>query len=295
VRALAFDVGIAPARAMNLEFASLAHFGLDRAAEVIARGFDDYFVKLACSPAWLMHMARSDSVDLAASRVIVRDGTAVGAALIARRGWTSRVAGMTLVPEARRQGIGRATMTQLLADAKDRRERAMVLEVIEQNEAGVKLYQACGFRRVRRLVGFLSGSAQTSGDRQDAGGTIEEVDLRALAAVVAREGLNDLPWQLSSESLAQLTPPTVAYRLQGAWIAVANLATSEPLVRALVTEHAQQRQGRAAALLRALMARYPAKEWRTSAIWPEELAGVFVKAGFQRTALSQWQMVRELV
>jgi ribosomal protein S18 acetylase RimI-like enzyme len=280
---------------MNLEFASLAHFGLDRAAEVMARGFEDYFIKLACSGAWLMHMARSDSVDLAASRVIVRDGVAVGAALIARRGWTSRLAGMTLVPEARRQGIGRATMAHLLADAKARGERAMVLEVIEQNEPALKLYEGCGFRRVRRLVGFSRSMEAVPASGADADLGLEQVDLRLLAATVAVHGLEDLPWQLSSETLAQLTPPTIAYRLDGAWIAVANLATAEPVVRALVTERAERRRGRATALLRAVVARHPAKEWRMSALCPEEIGGVFLAAGFMRAPLSQWQMSCELL
>lgn len=279
---------------MKIEFVSLAQFGLEPAAEVIARGFDDYFVKLACSAAWLMHMARSDSVDLAASRVIVRDGTAVGAALIARRGWTSRLAGMTLVPAARRQGIGRATMAQLFADARARGERAMVLEVIEENAPAVRLYDAVGFQRVRRLVSFSHAPAAAAVTRTDHPAGPEEVDLRALANVVARDGLDDLPWQMSAESLAQLTPPTIALRLDGAWVALANLATAEPVVRALLTERNERRRGRATALLRAVLTKYPDKTWKVSALWPDEFAGVFVRAGFERAALSQWQMVREI-
>jgi hypothetical protein len=75
---------------------------------------------------------------------------------------------------------------------------------------------------------------------------------------------------------------------------VANLATPEPVVRALLTEADRRRQGRGVAILRAMVALHPQKTWRMSALWPEELAGVFLAAGFSREPLSQWQMLRPL-
>jgi ribosomal protein S18 acetylase RimI-like enzyme len=139
---------------MNLEFPSMIDYGLERAAEVLARGFEDYFVRIPSTAGILLNMARADSVDLASSCVFVRDGAAVGAALIARRGWTTRLAGMAIIPEARRTGVGRAAVVYLLAEGKARSDRTMVLEVIEQNTAAVELYRACGFKEIRRLVGF---------------------------------------------------------------------------------------------------------------------------------------------
>ncbi len=92
-----------PLGRMVFVFPAVADFGLDRAAEVLTRAFADYFVNIPFSAASLMQAARADGVDLTASRMIVGDGVAVGAALVARRGWTSRLAGMGVVPEARRQ------------------------------------------------------------------------------------------------------------------------------------------------------------------------------------------------
>lgn len=272
--------------AMALELPSIIDHGLERTAEVFSRGFADYFVPIAATPALLLGMARTDSVDLAASRVLVRDGTAVGAALIARRGWTSRLAGMAIVPEARRAGTGRAAVTHLLAEAKARGDRSMVLEVIEQNTAAVALYEACGFKKVRRLIGF-AGPGVLDGNVPSG---LVEVDLREMAEVVTHDSLRDLPWQLSGETLAQLTPPSVAYRLNGSWVALANPAGAVITIRGLVTEHLLQGQGRAAAILCAVMAKYPGKEWRMAALWPEELGGVIGQAGLPRSALTQWQM-----
>jgi hypothetical protein len=106
--------------------------------------------------------------------------------------------------------------------------------------------------------------------------------------------LRDLPWQLSGETLAQLASPNVAYRLNGSWVALSNPTGPQIAIRGLVTEHAVQGQGRAAALLRAVMAKFPGKEWRIPAIWPEELSEVLVGAGLTRTPLAQWQMERGL-
>jgi ribosomal protein S18 acetylase RimI-like enzyme len=273
---------------MAFEFPAVTEFGLERAAAVLTRGFADYYVKIPFTAAGLVQMARTDSIDLTASRVIVCDGAAIGVAMMARRGWTSRLAGMSVVPEARRRGAGRAVMVQLLAEARARGERMMVLEVIEQNEPAVRLYEASGFAKVRRLVGFAGPGAADAA----AAPVLTEVDLRAMAEVVTREGLPDLPWQLSGETFAHLTPPCVAYRLGGAWVALANVLGSPVSIRGLVTERGRQGQGRALALLRAVMARHPGKEWRMSALWPEELAEVFLQVGLARTPLSQWQMSR---
>ena len=282
---------------MNLEFPSMVDYGLERAAHVLARAFEDYFVRIPFNVALLLNAARTDSVDLAASRMFLRDGTAVGGALIARRGWTARLAGMAITPEARRTGVGRAAVLHLLAEAKARGDRSMVLEVIEQNAAAVELYRACGFQTVRRLVGF---AGPPPSDAVEPPGLIE-VDLREVAAAVTRYGLPDLPWQLSGETLAQVTPPSVAYRLDGAWIALSDPIQPVVTIRGLLAEPAAIENGtppcrdREAALLRAVMAKHPGKEeWRLSAVWPEEFAAMIAPAGLPRGSLTQWQMQREV-
>ena len=276
---------------MNLEFPSMVDYGLERAAEVLARAFEDYFVRIPSTLGVLLNAARVDSVDLTSSCMFMRDGAAVGGALIARRGWTSRLAGMAILPEARRAGVGRAAVIHLLGEAKARGDRTMVLEVIEQNGAAVQLYRGCGFKEVRRLIGFAGPPAPSVALSPD----LMEVDLREVADAVTRYGLPDLPWQLSGETLAQLTPPSVAYRLGGAWIALSDPSQPVVTIRGLIAEPAAQDAGHEAALLRAVMAKHPGKqEWRLSAVWPEQLASVIAPAGLPRSPLTQWQMQREV-
>jgi ribosomal protein S18 acetylase RimI-like enzyme len=275
---------------MSFAFPSVLDFGLEPAAHVFTRGFSDYFVPIASSPAILLGMARADSVDLTASRVAVRGGQPVAAALIARRGWTSRLAGMAVVPEARKNGVGKALMAQLLAEAKTRGDRAMVLEVIEQNAPAVHLYEGCGFQKIRRLTGHAGRP-----DNPAAAVTaLEAIDARELAAMVSEHGLPDLPWQISAETLAQATPPAVAFRFGASAVLLTNPEAAVIGIRALVTRRDQRGRGSSLALLRAVMARYPGKEWRASAIFPEEMGDAFTAAGLVRTPLSQWQMIRPL-
>lgn len=274
----------------SFEYVSFTAFGVERGADLLARAFADYFVKLSFTTDRLLQMVRADSVDLAASRVALRSGVAIGGALIARRGWTSRLAAMALLPEARRQGAGRALVTRALEEAHARGERTMMLEVIEQNEPAVKLYEACGFQKIRRLVGF-SGSGEGDSRATD---VLREMDLRAVGAAITAQAPGDLPWQLSGETVAQLGPPHLGYHLDGAWIALSDPNEPTVAIRAVMAERLTSDLVRAGALLRAVIARHPGKTWTMPAIWPEEFSAAFDAAKLPRTALSQWQMKREL-
>lgn len=274
------------AAGMQATFTTVAEFGLGPTADLLTRAFADYFVKLAIAEAALWQMARGDSVSFADSLVVGRDGVPVGAAVVARRGWTSRLAGMALLPEARGAGLGRALVARLIAEAKARGDRGYVLEVIEQNAAAVRLYEAAGFQKVRRLVGF-SGPAPAG---LSPVAELVEVDLRTVAAAVIRDATVDWPWQLAGETIAQLTPPHRGYTLDGAWLALLNPAGPQAVVRALVVDGETDRAARAVRLLHAVMARHPVAQWRIAAQWPEELSGIFAAAGLARQELTQWQM-----
>jgi ribosomal protein S18 acetylase RimI-like enzyme len=276
---------------MDVTFTPMAGFGLAASAELLTRAFADYFVRISFTAVGLQEMERLDSVDLAQSCVVRLDGEPVGAALIARRGAVSRLAGMAFLTSARRRGLGRVLMDRLLADARARGERRMVLEVIEQNTAAVHLYEDAGFVRRRRLVGF-AGPAPASLAPVPAlmPASLDEVG----AAMTRLDGEVGWPWQISGETVARLLPPACGYALEGARIALLNPGAPVVGIRALAVDNPGHHGGSAVRLLHAVMARHPAKEWRISALWPEELAGWFTRAGLIRQELTQWQMEREL-
>jgi ribosomal protein S18 acetylase RimI-like enzyme len=270
---------------MQLELASAVDFGLDRTVKLLNKGFTDYYLRIELDLPSFFHLIVQDSIDLASSQVAVCDGAAVGVALIARRGWTCRLAGMALVPEARGMGIGSWFVRQLIKEAQDRGERRMVLEVIEQNTAGVRLYQSVGFETTRRLLSF--NRAETNPGSAD---ELDDVDLRELGRIVMVHGLPDLPWQVSGETLALLGPPNRAYRLESAFAAISNPTAPRIAIHSIITQPEARKTGQAGRLMRAIMTKHPDKAWIVPALCPEEIRGLFEKLGFGRGELAQHQM-----
>jgi GNAT superfamily N-acetyltransferase len=197
---------------------------------------------------------------------------------------------MGIAKESRGKGAGTWFMDQLIQEARERNDREMALEVIEQNEAAVQLYKKQGFQIVRRLIGFIRKDVQ-----QEPKIVLEEIDLREMGRLVLQHGLPDLPWQLSGESVAVLHPPACAYKSGDAYIAISNPYAKDVVIHALVVESDSRGNGQAVELLKHVMAKHAGRTWHVPAIWPEEFGIVFERAGFQREALSQWQMKLRLL
>lgn len=273
----------------SFELRPAIEFSIPALADLLTRGFEAYFVPIQINDAALFTMIRRDGVDISSSRVLLVDGTPSGVALIARRGWTSRLAAMGLVKSARGHGAGTWIMERLVEEARQREDRQLLLEVIEQNEAGVHLYQKSGFQTMRRLVGFSLSNPQAGSED-----TVQEISLRDAGQAVTRYGLVDLPWQLSGESVAQLTPPARAYCLGPAYAVITNIQTKDVTLYSLVVEESSRHKGHAMRLLGALFSAYPEKTWHIPALCPEELDHFFEKAGFHKEKLSQFQMMLKL-
>lgn len=270
---------------MKTELRPLLDYGLQESVALMNLGFSDYFVHIEFSLAMFLNMARVESIDLGSSRIIYSEGEAAGVALISRRGWTSRLAAMCIAPAARGRGAGRAVMEVFLTEASARGDHSMVLEVIKSNAPAVRLYEVCGFKTERQLVGF-EGSFTAMNEMAE----LEDVDIREVARLVTMYGLDNLPWQLSGESLAQASTPSKAYRLGDAYIVISNPDAEQVAIRSVIIRPQARRQGQATRLIQAVAAKYPNRKWLVSALCPEEVGGLFEKTGFKRDVLSQLQM-----
>ena len=263
--------------ASNYSFADLAKY--------LNRGFEDYFVPIQFNVATFLDMLRKDGIDLTASRVLIANDQPCGIALIARRGWVSRLAAMGIAKETRGNGAGSWFMNELINEARQRCDHEMVLEVIEQNEPAVKLYRKSGFETVRRLIGFIHNNVE-----KNRRSNMHEIDLREMGRLISQHGLPDLPWQLSAESIAQMTPPARAYCKGQAYVVVSNLDAQHVAIWSLLVEQDARGNGLGTDILNSVIANHEGKTWQIPAILPEELEKVFERAGFAREALSQWQM-----
>jgi len=270
---------------MNPEIKPASNYPTTDILQLMNLSYEDYLIPIRLDISHFLNMLRDDTVDLTSSRVLLMDDEPSGIALIARRGWTSRLAAIGITKDNRGKNAGTWLMDQLIQEARDRKDREMTLEVIEQNEPAVRLYQGRGFTTVRRLISLIHQDA-----KQDVKSEFQEIDLREMGKLILKHGLPDLPWQLSGETIALMTPPTRAYKLGGAYIAISNPEVEHIIIWSLLVEPSARGKGLGVEMLKRLMAHHSGKAWHVPAILPEELGIVFERAGFQREKLSQWQM-----
>jgi GNAT superfamily N-acetyltransferase len=263
---------------------SVLDFGFEAALEVLNLGFSDYLIPIHLDIQGFHQMVRVDGIDLALSQVVIRDGKGVGVALIAHRGWSSRLAGMAIIPGARGKQTGRWMMDRLVCAAKERGDHRMELEVIIGNDPAVHLYESTGFRTIRKLVSYKAHHPDSIP------ANLNVIDIREVARKVAAYAFPKLPWQLSFESLVQAGYPNLAYHLDSAWAVISSPQSENIYLRSLVVRPDARNQGRATHLLQALFARYTGKTWHIPAIFPEEMSRLFEAVGFEKQALSQFQM-----
>jgi ribosomal protein S18 acetylase RimI-like enzyme len=169
---------------MNEELQRASSFDRGPLADLFTAGYEGYFVPVHVDEAALTTMIDLWDIDLDRSRVAVVDGKPAGFAFLAVRGERAWVGGVGVVPGHRRHGLGRRLMESILAAAPG----AVTLEVIEQNEPALRLYESLGFQRTRLLeVWSLTAAAPESSARRVA-------NSQAL-------GQPDLPWQREDASL----------------------------------------------------------------------------------------------
>jgi ribosomal protein S18 acetylase RimI-like enzyme len=273
---------------MQAQLRPLLEFGLEPSLEAMNEGYSDYFVPIRLEFARFLGMAKSDGVDFSLSRAIIVDDAIAGVALIARRGWTTRLAAMSVRPAFRGKGLGRQAMNDLIAESEERGDHRMVLEVIESNTPAVRLYEASGFRVDRRLLGFKVAESAPS----DEVATLEDVDIRNVAVLVGAHGIENLPWQLSAETLAHQGPPSVGFQLGHAHAVITNPQAAKIVLQCLIVDPSHRGQGHASELLHALFGRFTGREWVVPPVCPEELAPFLQRMGFELQELSQLQMSR---
>ena len=258
-------------------------------AELFAQAFKDYLVPISSDPVALAARIRQEQIDQAASLVIrAPNAELAGIALIARRGDTSRLAGMGITIPWRGQKAGQALVTRVLQEASERQDRRMVLEVIEQNMPAVRLYEKSGFVALRRLVGYEAP------DIVPLPAALEAASIAEYAAAVARHGEPDLPWQLTAATSGAATLPAVAFRC-GHATALLVVTPDVLTLRGIVVDSSCRRQGHARRLLGGLAVRFPGRRWVVPAIVPDGLATeFFLSNGLRHATISQLEMTHGL-
>ncbi len=272
---------------MQLETRSAAECSLDELIALLQRGFEDYMVPLAFDEAGLSKIIVADDIDLGSSVVFVVDGFSAGVALIARRPPRCRLAAMGVVKRARGQGLGKRVMPHLLQAAADRGDTEFVLEVIASNTPALNLYEGAGFVRKRSLLGFEAPAVKGI-DVGDTAGIPQPLDADWAVDFVQQHADPDLSWQLDPRNLSSLDD--LSYFRVGE--AVGWMAPSEhgALLGGLVVHRDHRRQGEGSRWLDWVRAGF-GHDWKVRAIVPDRYEDFFLRNGFKRGPLFQYEMV----
>jgi GNAT superfamily N-acetyltransferase len=192
---------------------------LDELTALFNEAYEGYVVPLRITAEALESWIAAWHFDLDRSRVAPGEGVV----LLAVRGDRGWIGGLGVVPSARGRGLGRALMEAALAKAPD----DVTLEVIEQNEPALRLYESLGFEPAR-LLEVWSLDAE-----------VPDADVRE--AEPAPVGESGLPWQRDDASLRpgyerlEVDGGAAAIRGSGGIVSLLQLRAESPeAARALV-------------------------------------------------------------
>ncbi len=263
-------------------------------ADLQSRSMDQYVRPLANDPSELARRIAVDAIDLSASFIANVHGKDVGYVLVSRRGGFARIVNMGVLPELRRQNIGRSLVDAVMAGARRNGDVKMVLECFDDNEAALALYRAAGLHAWRRLVGWERNLPNVL--TKDPTRGVVERPLRHAAWACAHNSEKDLPWQLAPESIANLAPPYRAFEHDhSSYCIVRMLDDGTMRVRAFVTRAEARRRGLASIVLAGAVKALGAKRvvvppWCPEGVWDT----FFLASGFTRTRSSQVEFRRSI-
>lgn len=270
---------------MNLELIPAHELAMSEQAAVFNRAFAGYLAGWQdLDAAGLARFIRGQGIDLCYSRFARANGQVAGFGYINRTGDVSRLAGMGVVPEARRTGTSGFLVSELLAEAKSRSDAAMVLEVFEQNTHALALYRRHNFRELTRLFGWrkVASHANPTGD-------LQKISLLAANEIKSKCEFPEIPWQVSRHVVLTLADAS-AYQIDNTCVVIANPINSPVRIFALLGDESRFKE-----VLSAVMAKFADQEFWAPAIFPERLGEqVFQPLGFAREPLNQILMRRDL-
>jgi len=102
-----------------------------------------------------------------AARVAERENRIVAYGVLMLAPGEAQILNLSVVPDARRKGLGRALLRQFVDDARWLNAAQIFLEVRASNAAAIALYETEGFAPVARRLGYYPGAAAEA-PREDA-------------------------------------------------------------------------------------------------------------------------------
>jgi GNAT superfamily N-acetyltransferase len=275
---------------MKFEIVPAHDLALAEQANVFTEAFAGYLAgSIPMNAESLGRFLSAQGADLCYSRFVRTSGRLVGFGYINRTGNISRLAGMGVVPSARRAGAARHLLLHLVDEAKKRGDNAMMLEVFEQNSGAHALYSSNGFHEITRLFGWRrKKDVDLPGEPP---GSLEEISLIAASQMRSALDYPEIPWQISRHLVVKVSAAR-AFRIGEAVIVIGDPSASPIRVHALINSSGKIDEITPA--FSAVLQRFKASEFFAPAIFPELFGEVFQSLGFTREPLNQFLMRRDL-
>jgi ribosomal protein S18 acetylase RimI-like enzyme len=277
---------------MTPEIIPAYHVPLSEQAKVFTQAFAGYVGgAFAMDAAALAHFVSLQGADLCYSRFARTINGLVGFAYINRTGGISRLAGMGIVPAARRAGLARELVHRLIDEAAARHDQAIILEVIAQNVAGHALYRGSGFREVARLFGWRRGATKAI---QKQASPLEEIPLISASHILSALEYPDLPWPISRHAIVKIAAGR-AFRLGDAVIVISDPELPPIRMHALSCASETMNWSALRNALGTLLELYPGSEFFTPPVFPEQFGEeIYQPLGFTAEPISQLLMRYEV-
>jgi ribosomal protein S18 acetylase RimI-like enzyme len=139
-----------------------AQFSSGRLTRLLNRAYADYYLPVWLDPYQFERMCADMDIDLRHSVVALVGEREVGLALLSRRGREGWVSGVGVRSTWRRLGVARQMVVYLQQQAKVERLERVRLEVLQQNEGAIRLYEQLGFSWERDLLGMTFSGEVTA-------------------------------------------------------------------------------------------------------------------------------------
>lgn len=135
---------------VNYEIKDLGRMDIAELTEIWNHNWQGYYYDMTFTTAQMQVWLDIGAVSLNHSLALVRGNKVLGFSLLADDDEDGWIAGASVAPEVRRQGLFKPLMQAQLDETRKMGIKKVYLEVLSQNHAQ-KVYQAVGFRKLRQL------------------------------------------------------------------------------------------------------------------------------------------------
>ncbi|KAJ3497177.1 hypothetical protein NLG97_g2106 [Lecanicillium saksenae] len=194
----------------------------------------------------------------------------------------ARLAGMGVTPSWAGKGVGSQLIKAMVEAARAEGTHTIWLEVITLNTAAIKLYTKAGFEVVRQMGHWKKDVPTDEMSLEDGQLPLEESTPQEVLELTRRYGAAaEMPWQMWHQfALATSPENSRAFKLGQAYCAISDPEDDSKdtvSLQSLVVVPEARGKGQATALLRAVMAKYPGKKWKSPAVVPREFGDAIAK------------------